>query len=277
MGLRDLQAVRLMEGFDHPEGLAYFDGCWYVGGEAGQLWRIPEGGCADQVATVPGMVLGVALDGRGRIYACDAGSGIVWQIDGARRRPYVQGTLKRPLVNPNWGLFSPDGSYWVSDSGHWGRQDGVIYRVSPDGISRVWCTQASRFPNGMALHPNGHDLYVVESTLPGISRVTLGTDTPQDYQIVLVLPQTVPDGLAFDEQGGLYIGYYRPDRIDYWSGRGDPEPFLSDWQGTIIAAPTNLAFGGPTRTDLWFASFGRWSLGQIDVAVPGMALYYPRG
>ncbi len=83
------------------------------------------------------------------------------------------------------------------------------------------------------------------------------------------------DGIAFDIQGGLYIGYYRPDRIDYWIGHGDPMCFLEDWQGTVLAAPTNLAFGGEDGKDLVFASFARWSLGQTRVAVPGSPLYYP--
>ncbi len=63
MGVRDLAMVRLIgEGFDRPEGVAYFNGCWYAGGEAGQIWRIGPDDTVVQVASVSGMVLGVALD-----------------------------------------------------------------------------------------------------------------------------------------------------------------------------------------------------------------------
>ena len=271
------QVTLIGDAFDHSEGVAYFDGCWYAGGEAGQIWQIDAKANIAQVAAVPGMVLGLALDGDGKIYACDAGSRTVWQIDGPNVRAFCRGTPERPMVNPNWGVFGPTGEYWVSDSGHWQGNDGVIYRIDAKGTVTVWFSDACHFPNGMALHPDGVHLYVVESTLPGISRVRIGSDgAPLDYQVVLRLERTVPDGIAFDQQGGLYIGYYRPDRIDYWAGAGRPEIFLDDWQGTVVAAPTNVAFGGHDYRDLLLASLGRWSLGKVLVDIPGAPLNYPR-
>jgi len=229
------------------------------------------------VATVPGMVLGIALDGDGKIYACDSGSRAVWQIDGPHLRPFCRGTVTQPRINPNWGLFGPGGDYWVSDSGHWQANDGVVYHVDAKGMTTVWLRQASHFPNGMALHPVGIHLYIVESTLSGISRVRIGPDgAPLDYEVVLRLERTVPDGIAFDQQGGLYIGYYRPDRIDYWTGTGTPEGLLDDWQGRVLASPTNFAFWGGDYRDLLFASLGRWSLGKVRVDIPGAPLSYPR-
>jgi len=90
-------------------------------------------------------------------------------------------------------VFGPEGDYWVSDSGHWQGRDGVIYRVRPNGERRVWFDGAREFPNGMALHPDGEHLYIVESTLPGISRVRIASDgEAYDYTVGLPLPRTVP-------------------------------------------------------------------------------------
>lgn len=275
----DLDTIEILgDELDHPEGVAYWDGAWYAGGEAGQVWRVGPDGRMAQVAALPGFLLGIALDGDGRIYACDTKSRVVWQVSADGHRIFSQGTSARPMVNPNWGVFSSTGIYYVSDSGHWKRNDGVVYRV--DGVrggTEVWLEHARHFPNGLALHPDGEHLYIVESTLPGISRVRIApTGEPRDYAVVLRLERTVPDGIAFDRDGGLYIGYYRPDRIDYWPGHGSAEVFAEDWQGTVISAPTNLAFGGADGRDLVFASLGRWSLGRVRAPAPGAPLWHPR-
>lgn len=57
----------------HPEAL-----CWdpltqrvYCGGEGGQIFAVTLEGTISQVANTGGSVLGMAVDGRGRVYACD--------------------------------------------------------------------------------------------------------------------------------------------------------------------------------------------------------------
>ena len=57
----------LVDGLDHPEGVAYdpaADVVW-CGGEAGQLYRVDvAAGTAEQAGEAFGFVLGVAVDGR---------------------------------------------------------------------------------------------------------------------------------------------------------------------------------------------------------------------
>ncbi len=89
------------------------------------------------------------------------------------------------------------------------------------------------------------------------------------------MPTTVPDGLAFDRAGTLFISCYRPDRIYQLPAGGDLAVLADDWQGTVLAAPTNIAFVGPGLRDLAIASLGRWHLGQMPMVVPGQPLNYP--
>ena len=63
----------LVEGLDHPEGIAWgLDGYAYAGGEAGQIYRIDiKRRESRQFADTNGFILGLALDARHNVYACD--------------------------------------------------------------------------------------------------------------------------------------------------------------------------------------------------------------
>ena len=84
----DTQVSVLVDGLDHPEGIAWgLDGYAYAGGEAGQLYRIDiEKREAVQLADTGGFVLGLALDANHNIYACDTGNSAVMKISQGRGR-----------------------------------------------------------------------------------------------------------------------------------------------------------------------------------------------
>lgn len=95
------------DGLDHAEGIAVTaDGTVYVGGEAGQLYRIGADDSVEQVLTTGGFMLGLAADGAGRIYACDAAKKGVWRIDplAGTMEVFCEGTAERPMLSPNWVL-----------------------------------------------------------------------------------------------------------------------------------------------------------------------------
>jgi len=95
-------------------------------------------------------------------------------------------------------------------------------------------------------------------------------------ETVLRLERKVPDGFAFDAEGRLYVSCYSPDEIWRINGAGRAELFASDWQRTVLAAATNMAFCGPRLTTLVVASLGRWHLGRPEMDVAGQPLCYPK-
>ena len=108
---------------------------------------------------------------------------------------------------PNYPVFDRDGNLWVTDSGAWDEVSGGLVRIAPDGVTeRV--AGPFRFANGLAIH--GEHLYMVESQMPGVVRMPLAGGPAEP---VVELPRTVPDGIAFDAEGGLWIGCYQPNRI----------------------------------------------------------------
>lgn len=268
-----------VDGLDHPEGVARGpDGYLYAGGEAGQVYRIGPDGRIEQIASTGGFILGVALDADANVYACDLGRAQVMRVSATGGvRTFSSGTADAPMVNPNYGVFDAVGRLYVSDSGRWQRDDGAIFVILPDGSTRVASRSVRRFPNGLALSADGGWLYVVESTLPGISRLEVRADGSLGAtQEVVRLPGHVPDGLAFDAEGALYIACYRPDRVYRLSRDGALTVWADDPTGTTLAAPTNLAFAGPALDLLVVANLGRWHLAATDTEVPGQPLWYPR-
>ena len=80
------QFTTLVDGLDHPEGVAWgADGNWYAGGEAGQVYRIATDGTFAQVASTGGFVLGLALDANHNIFACDLFKNKVFKVSPAGR------------------------------------------------------------------------------------------------------------------------------------------------------------------------------------------------
>jgi gluconolactonase len=255
----------LVDGLDHPEGV-----CWdpdagvvWAGGEDGQLYRVTLDGAFEEVALAPSFVLGVAVDGRGRLAVCASADGSLCVFDGDAVQRLVWEVDGAPLVLPNYPAFSPDGTLWLSASGTWSQDDGRLVRIDADGSATTFAVDRPCFTNGLAVSPDGRWLWVAESYAPRVSRYDLIAGDGV-AETVVELPGTVPDGLAFTADGGVLISLYRPDRILHLDASGSLSIVADDPQGTLIAAPTNVCFAGPALDVLVSANLGRWHLTRYD-------------
>ena len=145
----------------------------------------------------------------------------------------------------------------------------------------------------MGLYPDAPKLpavvgYEVSGTVDavgdGVEGVSVGEKVValtrfKGYGDVVCVPAlqvaAMPDGLAFDTEGNLYISCYRPDRIYRLTLDGQLDILADDFEGTAIAAPTNVAFCGHQRDLLLSANLGRWHLTLYDLGKTGMPLNYP--
>ena len=112
-------------GLDHAEGITITrGGTIYVGGEAGQLYRVEADGSPTEAHSTDEFLLGLACDADDAVYAIDATGRCVWRIDPTPARGSASSRAPRsPARQPNWGAFDEAGNYYLSDSGHWGARD----------------------------------------------------------------------------------------------------------------------------------------------------------
>jgi gluconolactonase len=272
------------DGLDHPEGVTVGpDGVVYAGGEAGQVYRlIGEGEPPELVAVSEGgFTLGLALDAAGRVYTCDARRKAVMRFEGGKPpERFAWRPDDDPIAGCNHCAFDSAGRLYFSDSGHWPVPDGRILRADPEGgVAEVWCDRLNTLPNGVCLGPGEEHLYVAMSFGPGrIDRVAIRSDgTAGLVETWIDLGNLVPDGLAFAENGDLYVVTYRPDAVlVIRNGSRRVELVAEDLAGSVLAAPTNVAFGIVGGEPVLFcANIGRWHVALLPLGVPGLPLAYP--
>lgn len=277
-----LTLTNLGHALDHPEAVAWGpDQKVYAGGEAGQLYRMGLGDSKlEQLARIEGgFLLGLAHDADGNTYACDDRHACVHRITPRGEvSTYCGGNADQRMRVPNYPVFDDAGHLYVSDSGEWGKRTGWIWRIAPGGReAEVWDRSACGFTNGMCLSADGRALYVVESSPPLVSRLEINADGSAGRRTVLVeLPRQVPDGVALDRNGDLYISLYNPNIIYRLTAGGALITLYDDWEQLMLVAPTNIAFGGVDMSTLIIASLCGWSVHTAPMPVPGLPVRYPK-
>lgn len=265
----DLALRVLADGLDHVEGVCWDPerGCIWAGGEAGQVYRVELDGTRQIVATITGgALLGVALDGRGRLYICDPGHHQVWRI-------FVDGTYEPfgdPIDFPNYASFAADGRLYVSDSGSFDEATGGLFVIDADGTTTKLDTRPLSYANGLCIDEDR--LFVVESSVPGVAAMRLDGGP---IELVVEMTRCNPDGLALDAEGGLLISCYQPNQLWRWTAETGCELLLDDWTGEYVLSPTNVAFYGEGLDQLALASLCGTRINSIEPPHRGAALYYP--
>lgn len=274
------QASVFVEGLDHPECVAaHPDGSVWAGGEAGQIYRIsPDGSEIREVANTGGFILGIAFSpDLSWLLICDNAQQCLWRLDLQTEALslFSKGAAGHRFKIPNYACFAADGTIYASDSGTFRVVDGLITRFDADhsGNGKVWCKGPFNFANGICLSPDEKALYVVCSFLPGVERIAINSDgTAGERDVFVKLPRTVPDGVAFDTDGNLYVSCYSPNQIYRVAPDGSKELLLDDWDMHTLSNPTNIAFGGPNRNILYTANLGRWHVTAIQSDAQGAPL-----
>ncbi|HEX6399374.1 MAG TPA: SMP-30/gluconolactonase/LRE family protein [Actinomycetota bacterium] len=267
----------IADGLDHPEGVtAGPDGTVYAGGEAGQIYRIDLDG-PTEIGSTGGFLYGVTLDGDGNVYGCDFGRAeVVRSTPQGEITSYATGTGDRPVRVPNFAAFDDAGALYVTDSGGWRDDDGLVFRFGPDGTAMVWSEEPAGFPNGCCLTVEGDALLVIETTRRRVVRVPILDDgSAGPMEVVVDLPGSLPDGMALATDGTMFVGCWRPDRVWRIPPGGDPEVLADDPDGVTFNQPANVAFIGPDRDRLAVSSLGGWSIVAADVGATGARLRYP--
>jgi sugar lactone lactonase YvrE len=263
-----LEREVLVSGLDHVEGVCWDERrqCLWAGGEAGQVYRVGLSGTSEIVTAIPGgALLGLALDRRGDLYICDPGNHQVWKMG----EDYSVTAFGEPIDYPNYPAFGPDGRLYVSDSGSFVEPSGRVVAIDARGVTTDVSPRPLAFANGIAI--DGTTLWVVESSAPGVSSMSIDGG-PLTMRIPM--ERCVPDGLAFDAEGGLLISCYQPNQLWRWTVESGLQLVLDDWSGEFILSPTNVAFYGDGLSRLALASLCGHDIVTIKAPVAGCPIQY---
>jgi gluconolactonase len=260
----------------HPEGLAVAaDGAIWCGGDGGEIYRIaPDASAIEVVANTGGFTLGMAFDRQGRLYTCDLAHKTVFRLDPATRRiePFATGGGGASLRVPNSpAVDAGRNCLYVSDSHGFNDPGPGVWRFDLDtGAGGLWYTGTLTFANGLALSPDRRTFYVVETFARRVSRIPINADgSAGQIEPFVEGIERLPDGLAFDAEGNLYIACYEPSRLFRASPDGRLDLLIDDPEAHTLCHPTNCAFRG---TDLFTANLGRWHITKVEVGIAGASL-----
>jgi gluconolactonase len=262
------------DGLDHPEGLAFDrEGNLWAGGELGQIYRIDSKRNVQVVATLGGFNLGLTFSANQDLYVCNFKLGALVRLDRSGNVLHSWERVGRyRLRTPNFAVFDREGNLYFSDSGEWHANDGFLFVLRPNGKIEQLLDRLA-FPNGLSLSADEKTLFVVQSTADNVLAVPiLSPGTVGKPRIHASGLQDVPDGAALDAAGDLYVTCYASHNIYRVAPSGKVSLFAEDREGTMIASPTNITFGGPNFDEMYFANLSRWHICRVKAGIKGQPL-----
>ena len=210
-GRQSLYTARLADGAElRPNGIALLaDGSFliaHLGAEDGGVWRLHrDGGLEPWLLEVGGVALPPTN------FVLPDGCGRTWVTVSTRRKPRSLG-------------YRREGG------------DGFIVCVTARGARTV--ADGLGYTNEVALHPSGRWLYVNETFAQRLSRFEVSADGTLGTRKTVVQfgPGTFPDGLAFDEEGAVWVVSIVSNRLIRVAADGHCTVWLED------VAPDHLAW-----------------------------------
>ncbi len=272
-----------------PEGLAITDrGVIYVGfAPTGQIVKVADDGSMSPVATLPsgqGFLVGLAVDGRGRLFAAlasfdDTTHGI-WRVrsDGSAERvvPLPTDTFPNAIAFRGRSMFVTDsfgGAVWRIRNGHariWAQDDILLGDTTTDLPIGA---------NGLAFF--GRYLYVSNTQKGRIVRIPVESGGRAGSPVLLAEDDAIvgADGIAFDVRGNLYVAVNEQDKLVRMGPSGGMQTLATRADGLDFPATPIFGERPPHRTDLYLTNFAldldrhpNPALLVLDVGVAGKRL-----
>lgn len=231
------------------DGLRFPEGPSHLGGGAiavaemqgESVTRVDPDGRLTVLGDLGGGPNGTALGSDGAVYVANNGGlsagakgfwhaprefdGCVQRVDADGTVTTVGGTLPGPAPHrPNDLCFAPDGTLLVTDSADWEKlQDagpGRVVAIGPDGEPRV-LAELPGLPNGLAFGAGGDVLYLALSMSRKVVAFDWRDGALTNQRTFCKLPGGMPDGLAFDAEGTLWVCGSLGDAIHAYDADGE--------------------------------------------------------
>lgn len=173
-------------------------------------------------------------------------------------------------VRMNDAKVDPNGVYWAgSCAGDFAEGRGGLWRLDENWNATLVLSGLTQ-PNGMGWSPSGDVFYLVETQARKLLSFPFDIATSKlDPTPTLVIdtsdfPDGLPDGLAVDEAGHLWIAMFAGSAVHEFT----PEGRLVRSVAIPTLQTTSCMFVGPDRDELWVTSAG-WQLSPEDDSEAG--------
>ena len=214
-------------------------------------------------ASTGGFIYGVTVGGAGDVFACDFGNAAVMRVwRPARSRPTRAARPSARCASRTSRRSTTAGTCTSRTRASGATTTGSSTGSRPGGATEVWTEATSRVPERVLPHRRGGRAAGgrVARSAPWSASPSGTTAAPDRRSRVVDLSGSQPDGIALAEDGTMFVGCYRPDRVYRIAPGGPAEVFAEDADGVVLNQPANVAFWGPNLDRLVVSSLGGWSL-----------------
>lgn len=266
----------LVDNVSAAEGPAFdrYGNLFFVDWLASSIVKLTPLGDRSEFFNTGGIPAGLAFHPDGSLYVADEGDqihGVMRITPGGESQILVNEHDGRALNGANDLVFDRNGVLYFSDP--WGSDAqnpvGGFYRFFPDGRLEQ-LDSGLAFPNGVALNARESVVFLAETYRNRILRYPIdsdGTVGSRDVWAEVALPPGA-DGMAFDENGLLYVAHFGGGTVDIF----DPDGTVVDRIPIPGEQPTNVAFGGPENKTLVITEVQTHAVYRVRLDVAGQRL-----
>lgn len=177
-----------------------------------------------------------------------------------------------PLLRMNDGGCDPQGRFYCGTMAYAQTPGaGTLYRLDPDrSVHRV--LDGVTISNGLQWHADGRQVYYNDTPTGRVDLFDFDPDTGRfDHRRTFVSLEPgvgLPDGMALDEDGGVWIALWGGGAVHRYDNTGN----LSERIELPVRQVTACTFGGPDGTTLYITT-SRQGLDDNDVEPEAGAIF----
>jgi sugar lactone lactonase YvrE len=254
---------------EKPEFLIYADAlhaegpCWdhenqllyYVDIYNGKVHSYDPAANRDSVIDVGQDVGAVVLHNNGELLLALKHGYYAYDLKAKQLKPISDPEKHLPNSRFNDGKCDAGGRFWAGTMDNQFKAGaGNLYVMEPDYTVRTADTNVT-ISNGLAWSPDNKVMYYIDSPTQQVVAYDydLAAGTINNKRTVIRIPKEegLPDGMASDAEGMLWIAYFFGHQVARWN------PYTGQKIGTIelpIANATSCVFGGKDLNELYITT-----------------------